>query len=55
VPVRALRGFGYLRELLRRPDQSVSALDLVSGGSGTVMQPGLTGKSSRGRANDTTG
>src|SRR4051812_9309336 len=26
VPVRALRGFSYLRELLRRPGQSVSAL-----------------------------
>ena len=41
VPVRALRGFSYLRELLRRPDQSVSALDLVTGGSGTAIQPGL--------------
>ena len=41
VPVRALRGFHYLRELLRRPGQSVSALDLVTGGSGTAIQPGL--------------
>jgi len=41
VPVRALRGFSYLRELLRRPDQYVSALDLVTGGSGTAIQPGL--------------
>jgi hypothetical protein len=41
VPVRALRGFSYLRELLRRPDQPVSALDLVTGGSGTAIQPGL--------------
>ena len=41
VPVRALRGFSYLRELLRRPGQSVSALDLVTGGSGTAIQPGL--------------
>ena len=41
VPVRALRGFSYLRELLRRPGRSVSALDLVTGGSGTAMQPGL--------------
>jgi uncharacterized membrane protein len=41
VPVRALRGFSYLRRLLRRPGQSVSALDLVTGGSGTAMQPGL--------------
>jgi uncharacterized membrane protein len=41
VPVRALRGFSYLRRLLRRPGQSVSALDLVTGGSGTATQPGL--------------
>jgi uncharacterized membrane protein len=41
VTVRPLRGFGYLRELLRRPGRSVSALDLVTGGSGAVRQPGL--------------
>jgi tetratricopeptide (TPR) repeat protein len=41
VPVRALRGFSYLRELLRRPGRSVPALDLVTGGSGTAVQPGL--------------
>jgi hypothetical protein len=41
VPVRGLRGFGYLRELLRRPDRSVSALDLVTGGGGAAMQSGL--------------
>ena len=41
VPVRALRGFSYLRELLRRPDRSVPALDLVTGGTGAVGQPGL--------------
>jgi tetratricopeptide (TPR) repeat protein len=41
VPVRALRGFSYLRELLRQPGTSVAALELVSGGSGTVVQPGL--------------
>jgi uncharacterized membrane protein len=41
VPVRALRGFRYLRELLRRPGQFVPALDLVTGGSGAALQPGL--------------
>jgi tetratricopeptide (TPR) repeat protein len=41
VTIRALRGFSYLRELLRRPDQSVSALDLITDGSGAVRQPGL--------------
>jgi tetratricopeptide (TPR) repeat protein len=41
VPVRALRGFSYLRELLRRPGRSVPALDLVTGGSGAALQPGL--------------
>ena len=32
----ALRGFGYLRELLRRPGQPVAALDLVGAGTGVV-------------------
>jgi hypothetical protein len=41
VPVRALRGFSYLRELLRRPGQDVSALDLVTSGQGTVVQSSL--------------
>ena len=39
--VRALRGYSYLRELLRQPGQAVSALDLVSEGRGTVLQPGV--------------
>jgi tetratricopeptide (TPR) repeat protein len=41
VPVRSVRGFGYLRELLRHPGVSVSALELVSGGTGTVDQPAV--------------
>lgn len=39
----ALRGFCYLRELLRRPRRPVAALDLVAAGTGTVTQPGLDG------------
>jgi hypothetical protein len=39
--VRALRGFGYLRELLRRPGQPIPALDLVAAGGGGVVQAGL--------------
>lgn len=35
VPLRALRGYGYLRELLRRAGQPVAALDLV----GPVREP----------------
>ncbi len=41
VPMRALRGYTYLRELLRRPGRTISALDLVSRGSGVVVQAGL--------------
>jgi hypothetical protein len=41
VPLRSLRGFGYLRELLRRPGQPVSALDLVGAGTGVVAESGL--------------
>jgi hypothetical protein len=41
VPLRALRGFGYLRELLRRPGQPVAALDLAGAGTGVVVQAGL--------------
>jgi hypothetical protein len=41
TPVRALRGFRYLRELLRRPGQPVSALDLVTAGTGAVLESGL--------------
>ena len=41
VPLRALRGFGYLRELLRRPGQPVAALDLAGAGAGAAVQSGL--------------
>jgi hypothetical protein len=41
VPVKALKGYFYLRELLRRPGIPVAAIDLVSAGSGTVEQPAL--------------
>jgi tetratricopeptide (TPR) repeat protein len=41
VPVRALRGFGYLRDLLRQPGRSISALDLVTRDTGSVLQPDL--------------
>jgi hypothetical protein len=41
VPMRELRGFIHLRELLRRPGVPVSALDLVTGGAPTVVQPGF--------------
>lgn len=39
TPLRELRGFGYLRELLRRPRQPVAALDLV--GASTAIESGL--------------
>jgi hypothetical protein len=35
-PVRPLRGLGYLRELVRRPGQSVAALDLVGRGGALI-------------------
>jgi hypothetical protein len=41
IPLRALRGFGYLRELLRRPGQPVAALDLVGAGAGAAVESGL--------------
>jgi hypothetical protein len=41
VPMRALRGFGYIRELLRRPHQPVAALDLVGAGTGVAAEGGL--------------
>ena len=41
VPLRPLRGFGYLRELLRRPGQQVAALDLVGAGTGVAVESGL--------------
>jgi hypothetical protein len=40
VPLRALRGFGYLRELLRRPHQPVDVLDLVGAGAAIAMEGG---------------
>ena len=36
-----LRGFGYLRELVRRPGQQIAALDLVGAGTGVVVESGL--------------
>ena len=41
VPLSALRGFGYLRELLRRPGQPVAALDLVGASAGAAVESGL--------------
>jgi hypothetical protein len=41
VPIKALRGFGYLRELLRRPHQPIAALDLVGAGTGVAVESGL--------------
>lgn len=41
VPVTELRGFSYLRELLRRPQQPVAALDLVGAGKGVAAESGL--------------
>jgi hypothetical protein len=38
-PMRQLRGHAYLHELLRRPGVAVRAIDLVSGGGPTVLQP----------------
>jgi uncharacterized membrane protein len=36
-----LRGFGYLRDLVRRPGQRLAALELVGAGTGVVAQSGL--------------
>jgi uncharacterized membrane protein len=41
VPVTALRGFGYVRELLRRPGQPIGALELVGAGTGVAVASGL--------------
>jgi hypothetical protein len=41
APLRELRGFGYLRELIRRPGVLVSALDLIGAGSGVAVESGL--------------
>lgn len=37
--VRALRGLDYLHRLLSRPGESLAAIDLVTQGTGTVLQP----------------
>jgi hypothetical protein len=39
VPTKTLKGYAYIRELLRRPGITVPAIDLVSGGARTVDQP----------------
>ncbi len=39
VMVRPLKGFGYLRTLVEGPGRAVPAVDLVSGGTATVLQP----------------
>ena len=41
TPVKTLKGYSYLRELLRRPGLPVAAIDLVTAGAGAVEQPGL--------------
>jgi hypothetical protein len=41
VPLRGLRGFSHLRELVRRPGRPVPALDLVGAGTGVVVEAGL--------------
>ena len=41
VPIKTLKGYSYLRELLRRPGIPVAAIHLVTGGSATVEQSGL--------------
>lgn len=38
VPIKALKGYAYIRALLRRPGIPVAAIDLVSGSTGTVEQ-----------------
>jgi len=43
TPVPALRGFGYLRELVGRPGQQLAALDLV-GSRGAVVEESGTGE-----------
>ncbi len=40
-PVRPLRGFGYLAELLRRPGQALPALELAGRGTGVLSEAGL--------------
>jgi tetratricopeptide (TPR) repeat protein len=43
APVGSLRGFGYLRDLLRRPRQPVPALNLVAAGTTLASESGLGG------------
>lgn len=38
VALRALRGFDYLWQLLRRPNQPVASLDLVAAGTGVATE-----------------
>ncbi len=41
TPLRSLRGFSHIRQLVRSPGQPVSALDLVGAGTGVVAESGL--------------
>jgi tetratricopeptide (TPR) repeat protein len=41
TPLTGLRGFNYLRELLRRPQQPIEALVLVGAGTGVSVESGL--------------
>jgi hypothetical protein len=41
TPVPALRGLGYLRELVGRPGQQIAALDLVGASGAVVEESGL--------------
>lgn len=38
VPIKALKGYAYIRQLLGRPGIPVPAIDLVTAGTGTVEQ-----------------
>lgn len=38
VPVKELKGYAYIRELLRHPEIPITAIDLVTGGTGTLQQ-----------------
>ncbi len=41
APLREMRGFSYLRELVGHPGEQIPALDLAGGGTGVVVQPAL--------------
>jgi len=41
TPLRSLRGFSYIRQLVGSPGQPVSALDLVGAGTGVVAESGV--------------